>query len=98
MTRCLYSLARSLACLGHWNIRRLRTPSSSPIPLTFAGQPWPRVCGHILPKTFAPSKKPPLFRQKGTQSYLETYTQTRVDETELNEPEVASVYTISLPV
>jgi hypothetical protein len=29
-------------------------------------------------KAFAPSKKPPLFRQKGTQSCLEISTQTTV--------------------
>jgi hypothetical protein len=33
---------------------------------------------HSSQKAFAPSKKPPLFRQKGTQSCLEIRTQTIV--------------------
>jgi len=36
------------------------------------------LTAHSSQKAFAPSKKPPLFRQKGTQSCLEICTQTAV--------------------
>jgi hypothetical protein len=65
MIRCLYSLARSLACLDHRNARRLRTPSSSPIPLTFGGQPWSRVCGQNPPQKHCAFEKASSLQTEG---------------------------------
>src|SRR5580700_10813934 len=65
MIRCLYSLARSLASLDHWNARRLRTPSSSPIPLTFAGQLWSSIYGQLLAKSFCAFEKASSLQTEG---------------------------------